>query len=385
MGLKKVFNRRLRGINSGGAVEEVASDEGKADQHESNEDEEIFTLKVTPEVEDLAVVLLHDELESVDSRHLVHNTLPTEAADEPIKEEYDGEVRGAYLIENNGKSSECDVQVYEFVDTNKEDGSTSNCSLMGVVSDENTAFEVLTVCSSKDYGSIFFGVDDNSDVSIKMVGNAYSSDDTAACGSLITPSEGDVSASDETARAIGPEIVLAKNQSANERHNLRRFFSIMSLIEDKTLDESDLATASKATTETNSLEEKSYDTTSTSSETVDGTESSSLAVARFGQKKVPTRSRSYALAPSATAAKRDSTKKVVAIMIDNFKQLAGKGACFCNDLNENTSVPQNEVNINGVFSRDVEDDLDGIISCALIDHDDSFTLDSIANTTRMYN
>ena len=391
MGLKKVFNlRRLRGINSGGVVEEVEeevdSDASKADKQErSNEDneEEMFTPKVTPveSVEELAIVLLHDEQESVYSKHLVHDILPIETADEPTKKEYDGEVRGAYLIENNGKPSERDVQVYEFVDTNKDDGSTTNYSLMGVISDENTAFEVLTICSSKDYGSIFSGVDDNSEGSIKIVGSSYSSDDTAACGSLITPSEGDLSVSDESDRAIGSEVVLAKNQSTNERHNLRRFFSIMSLIEDKTtIDESDLATTSKATMETNSL---AYDTTSTSSETDDGTESSSVAIARFGQKKVTTRSRRSVLAPSASAANRDSKKKIVAIVIDNFKQLAGKGACFCNDLND-TAVAQNEVNINGVFSRDVDDNLDDIISCALIDHDDSFTLDSMTNATRMY-
>jgi hypothetical protein len=158
----------------------------------------------------------------------------------------------------------------------------------------------------------------------------------------------------------------------------------MTLLEGKgTTDETDRATAS-ASFETNSLAEKSIQTSSTSTdETANESESSSVAIALFADEKTPKAVKTMVLSPTAAAANREAKTKVVSMMIDHFKQIAGKGSCFCeNNSTEEVVYELPHMNINGIFSRDAEDS-DGRISC-VIDHDDTFTLDSMIDGNRMY-
>jgi hypothetical protein len=221
-----------------------------------------------------------------------------------------------------------------------------------------------------------------------MMENVSSEDSTIACGSIITKNEVANAESDLSTSAVGPEIVLTKQDTLAKKHTLQRFFSVMTLLEGTgTSDETDRATASAV--EANSLEEKSQKTSSTTTDdTADESESSSVAIALF-DKNDSTHVRvkkSSVLPPSSTAANRDAKKKVVSMMIEKFKHIAGKGACLCENTNSSEELvyEQHEpyTDITGMFSRDVGDS-ESHISCA-IDHDDTFTLDSMIDGNRMY-
>ena len=394
MALKKVFNlRRLSGINSRGAIEDAGSDKSSRGvsgvaSSKQNADEDLPT-EVNPEksVPELAIAIVADEEESIDSRFQVY-TLPSETIEDECTKDEQSEVRQAFFIRNESGATDNLIQVYEVVDLKSDDGS-SNESLMGVLPDETTAFEILSLSSSKDYGSsIFSGVVGSDAGSINKVKLTCSDEDTAACGSLVTKIDECIAESDRSTTAVGPEILLSKDQNLSRRHTLKRFFSVMSLIEGKrSADETDGAIDSKATLETNSLEESSFKSSCASmDETSNQSKNSSVAIAMFSEGKTYklSKTKSKVLAPSNAAGNREAKKKVVSIMIKNFKQLAGKSVCFCdNDAKDQIVYEKSDVSIEGIFSRDVEDS-ESRISCAL-DHADTFTLDSMGlNGNRMY-
>lgn len=387
MGLKKVFNlRRISGINGRGAVEDDDGDSDKRSpsevkMHKDDAHKEDSVKLVTPKesMKELAIAIVAGESDSIDSRLQMY-TLPN--VNESVKDG-PGTFPPITTNQNKGTSSqeELVLQVYEFVDAKNDDASDSSLAEFSV--DEITAFEILSFSSSKDYHSVFSGLVASDAGSIGKAENASSDADTEACGSLITKCEGG-DPEDKSTAAIGPEIVLSKEQNFARKHTLKRFFSIMTLLEGKgTTDETDRATAS-ASLETNSLAEKSIQTSSTSSdETANESESSSVAIALFADEKTPKAVKTIVLSPTAAAANRDAKTKVVSMMIDHFKQIAGKGSCFCeNNSTEEVVYELPDININGIFSRDAEDS-DGRISC-VIDHDDTFTLDSMIDGNRMY-
>lgn len=392
MGLKKVINLgRLRGINSRGAVEDVCSDKGSLrDAGVANsKDNEDLPVEMIPEksLTELAIAVVSGETESIDSRFQVC-TLPSRTMDESVKDEQSDAHEASFVENEPSVTLDKVIQVYEIVDFKNDDGS-SNESLMGVPADETTAFEILSLNSATDYGSIFSGVLASDAGSVNKEQLSSSDDDTVACGSLITKTDEGDSESNRSTTALGPEIILfRKDQNSTKSHTLKKFFSLMSLIEGKhSVDETNGAIDSKATLDTNSLEASSFKSPSTfTDETANESESSSVAIAMFAERNThePSRTKSKVLAPSNAAGNREAKKKALSIIIDNFKQLAGKSACFCDNDTENQIVyGQSDVSIEGIFSRDVEDS-ESRISCAL-DHTDTFTLDSMGlNGNRMY-
>jgi hypothetical protein len=383
MGLKKVFNlHRLSGINSREVGSGKSSKTPDVKQNVDSRNDKKEVQSIVKSAEELAIVVI-GESESVDSRFRIH-TLPCATMDEYVTNNvYDGTVTG----ENGSSGDDLVLKVYEVIDgkTSKDD-SSSNESVMGLSVDETTAFEVITVSSSKDYGSIFSGIAASDNGSVIKVENVSSEDSTMACGSIITKNEVIIAESDLSTSAVGPEIVLSKEDKLVKKHTLQRFFSVMTLLEGKgTSDETDRATASA---DANSLEEKSQNSSSSKTDdTADESESSSVAIALFDKnnsKNIRVK-KSCVDPPSSTAANRDAKKKVVSMMIQKFKHIAGKGACLaCEETNSTKEIVYGQpfADISGIFSRDVGDS-ESHISCA-IDHDDTFTLDSMVDGNRMY-
>lgn len=383
MGLKKVFNlRRLTGINSRGAVEDGDCEESprEASGKDVRRDvcgEEKLRVKSSDE---LAIAILTGETDSVDSR-LQEYTFPIANTDGSVREEVP-----PAIAKGTEHANDLILQMYETVDEKNDDVSTDR-SVAGHLVEETTAFEVLAASPSKDHGSIFSGIVSLDADKINEVKCVPTDDDsTEACASIITEMEGGSVQSDRSTNAVGPETAPAKNGKSFRKHTLQKFFSVMKLLDgdsNRASDETNRATASAATSD-NSLEEKSMKSSSTrTDETADeSSESSSVAIALFAEDHTSNvkKSRSRVLAPSAASANRDAKTKVVTMMIDNFKQIAGKGACFCEDV----YYEQSDWKISGVFSRDVEDS-DSCISCSVY-NDDAITLDScsIMDGNRMY-
>jgi hypothetical protein len=161
--------------------------------------------------EELAIVVI-GESESVDSRFQVY-TLPSATMDESVKNVQLGTATG----ENASSGDDLVLKVLEVVEDNiSKDDSSSDESVMGLSVEETTAFEVLTISSSKDYGSIFSGIVASDAGSAIKMENVSSEDSTIACGSIITKIEVANAESDLLTSAVGPEIVLTKQDTLAE-------------------------------------------------------------------------------------------------------------------------------------------------------------------------
>lgn len=266
------------------------------------------------------------------------------------------------------------VQIYEIANAT-DDYEPKN----SVIENENTAFEVLSVSTSKGCAANFSGVipfDDDMN-GTKDTLRSSGDEDYYTCESLITTGvDGNdtFEKSGGSTTAAGPEVCCTENKFVRN-HTLRGFFSAMSLIEGKdTFDDADRATAT-ATSEENSLEDKSFGTSATSaSETTAETDFASLAI--FGEKidcetSAATRRKSTTFVRSASSSITNGPRKekFLAVMIDQFKQIAGTGGCFCQE--NLTHKPD---------CQDPEDE----DSFSTGVNDDATTLDSRLNEIRMY-
>ncbi|KAL3799962.1 hypothetical protein HJC23_007435 [Cyclotella cryptica] len=375
MGWKKqVFNlRRLSGINNRGGVEEVSLSKTlqQGCVHEQSTREHVQ--------DDIPMGATNKNsfaTREVDNDESEVYILPSDNIDGPARvmnKQEESTVQKSERLSPLGELEQ--VQLYEIANG---DGDENHNSAMGMLAGENTAFEVLSLNSSTNYAKIFSCVSPLEDCStLERENSSISGDkDYESCGSLVTTDDdsnnsGEKSGSSTT--AVGPELCFTDNTLVR-KHTLRAFFSIMSLIESEdTFEDTDRATAS-STSDDNSLEDRSLETSTTSSdETNSQSEIASMAI--FGEEKViertTTSSRNTAASVSSLSSTRNGSEKekFLVLMMDQFRQFSGKGVCFCQDnVSDNTDCEHQE--------------LEGSFSC--FENDDATSLDSMVNDIRMH-